>query len=237
MNELEKISHETMVFMRGKYCLDEIGDGKNELKFKQGQKTILTVYIHDDKFTFLVIFGKKERELFDAARNDFSPFILNYYDNSKTFHDGKWMFIDVSTLEQLEEIKKLIQIKKKPNRKLFSKENALYSKCGQRCDLCVHYTGTSQEQRQIMEANLNKMWENTDWSMSCQGCHSENCGCKDCNAKQCISKKNLSNCKDCPEYPCIKATSADYRSMIHTEVHYKDEITWGILPYVPLQYE
>ena len=63
MNELEKISHETMVFMRGKYCLDEIGDGKNELKFKQGQKTILTVYIHDDKFTFLVIFGKKERFL------------------------------------------------------------------------------------------------------------------------------------------------------------------------------
>lgn len=237
MNELEKISHETMVFMRGKYCLDEIGDGKNELKFKQGQKTILTVYIHDDKFTFLVIFGKKERELFDVTRNDFSPFILNYYDNSKTFHDGKWMFIDVSTLEQLEEIKKLIQIKKKPNRKPFSKENALYSKCGQRCDLCVHYEGTSQEQKQLMISNLNKMWENTDWSMSCQGCHSENCGCKDCNAKQCLSKKNLSNCKDCPEYPCIKATSADYRSMIHTEVHYKDEITWGILPYVPLQYE
>ena len=167
----------------------------------------------------------------------FSPFILNYYDNSKTFHDGKWMFIDVSTVEQLEEIKKLIQIKKKPNRKPFSKENALYSKCGQRCDLCVHYTGTSQEQKQLMISNLNKMWENTDWSMSCQGCHSENCGCKDCNAKQCLSKNNLSNCKDCPEYPCIKATSADYRSMIHTEVHYKDEITWGILPYVPLQYE
>lgn len=38
MNILEKISHETMVFMRGKYCLDEIGDGKDELKFKQGQK-------------------------------------------------------------------------------------------------------------------------------------------------------------------------------------------------------
>lgn len=157
MNELEKISHETMVFMRGKYCLDEIGDGKNELKFKQGQKTILTIYIHDDKYTFLVIFGKKEREIFEATRNDFSQFTLNYYDNSKTFHDGKWMFIDVTTLEQLEEIKKLIQIKKKPNRKPFSKENALYSKCGQRCDLCVHYEGTSQEQRQIMEQNLNKM--------------------------------------------------------------------------------
>ena len=30
MNTLEKISHETMVFMRGKYRLDEIGDGKDE---------------------------------------------------------------------------------------------------------------------------------------------------------------------------------------------------------------
>ena len=35
----------------------------------------------------------------------------------------------------------------------------------------------------------------------------------------------------------FKATSADYRSMIHTEIHDADEITWGILPYVPMQYE
>lgn len=59
MNNLEKVSHETMVFMRGKYRLDEIGDGRDELKFKQGQKTILTVYTHEDKFTFLIIFGEK----------------------------------------------------------------------------------------------------------------------------------------------------------------------------------
>lgn len=28
MTILEQVSHETMVFMRGKYRLDEIGDGK-----------------------------------------------------------------------------------------------------------------------------------------------------------------------------------------------------------------
>ncbi|MDE7261513.1 MAG: DUF3788 domain-containing protein, partial [Oscillospiraceae bacterium] len=65
MSQLEKISHETMVFMRGKYCLDEIGDGKDELKFKQGKKTILTIYIREDRFSFLIIFGKKEREQFE----------------------------------------------------------------------------------------------------------------------------------------------------------------------------
>lgn len=71
MTILEQVSHETMVFMRGKYRLDEIGDGKDELKFKQGQKTILTVYTHDDKFTFLIIFGKKERECFEMQKNEF----------------------------------------------------------------------------------------------------------------------------------------------------------------------
>ena len=242
MNTLDKISHETMVFMRGQYRLDEIGDGKNELKFRQGQKTILTVYIHEDRFTFLVIFGKKEREAFEAQQEEFSDFVRGYYDNSKTYHDGKWMYIDVTTLEQLEEVKRLIMIKKKPNRKPFPKENALYSQCGQRCDLCVHYVGTTDEQRAVMIQNLNKMWGDvSDWSMRCGGCYSEDCYCSNdpepCNAKSCAPKKGLSKCKKCSEFPCIKATSADYRSMIHTEVHYADEITWGILPYVPWQYE
>ena len=58
-----------------------------------------------------------------------------------------------------------------------------------------------------------------------------------CNAKNCAPQRGLTECKECSEFPCIKATSADYRSMIHTEVHYADEITWGILPYVPWQYE
>lgn len=239
MTILEQVSHETMKFMRGKYRLDEIGDGKDELKFKQGAKTILTIYIHDDRFTFLIIFGKKEREYFEMHASEFSQYIRNYYDNSKTYHDGKWMFIDVSTLEQLEEVKQMIMIKKKPNRKAFSKENAVYSKCGQRCDLCVHYINTDEAMRAMMEPHLIKMWEITDWSMRCEGCYSDNCYCKDdpCNAKDCAPKRGLAECKECKEFPCVKATSADYRSMIHTEVHYADEITWGILPYVPMQYE
>lgn len=239
MNTLEKVSRETMVFMRGKYRLDEIGDGKDELKFKQGQKTILTIYIHDDRYTFLIIFGKKERECFETQRENFSEYICDCYDSSRTYHDGKWIFIDVVSLEQLSEVKKLIQIKKKPNRKPFPKDNAVYSECGQRCDLCVHYVHTPQEQREIMEPYLEKMWGISDWSMRCEGCYSENCYCKNdpCNAKSCALQKEIRACKKCSEYPCIKATSADYRSQIHAEVHYADEITWGILPYVPMQYE
>ncbi len=47
ITELQKVSRETVKFMCGKYRLDEAGDGKNELKFKQGKRTrtVSTVYL------------------------------------------------------------------------------------------------------------------------------------------------------------------------------------------------
>lgn len=74
------------------------------------------MYIRDDRYAFLIIFGKKERDAFEVCRTEFFRYMLDCYENAGTYHDGKWMFIDVQTPEQLEEVKKLILIKKKPNR-------------------------------------------------------------------------------------------------------------------------
>ena len=38
---LQKVSGETMRFMRSKYALDEVGNGKDELKFRRSGRTIL----------------------------------------------------------------------------------------------------------------------------------------------------------------------------------------------------
>ena len=92
MTELKKVSEETMRFMRGTYALDEVGNGKDELKFRRGGKTILTVYKREDRFDFLVIFGKVEREKFEAEQDSYPQSIRDIYDNSRTYHDGKWMF-------------------------------------------------------------------------------------------------------------------------------------------------
>lgn len=117
MTELERVSHEAMVFMRGKYRLDEVGDGKDELKFRQGKKTILTVYVREDQFDFMIIFGRAERELFESRRDEFPAWVREVYDGARTYHDGKWMMFGVSTVGQLEDIKPLILMKKRPNRK------------------------------------------------------------------------------------------------------------------------
>lgn len=235
---LNKISEETMRFMRGKYRLDELSDGKNELKFRQGKKTILTINIHEDKFTFLVIFGRAEREKFVQERHNFSKYIQDYYDNSKTYHDGKWMFIDVTSLDVLDEIKRLIMIKKKPNRKPFPKENAVYGKCGHRCDLCIHFAGgtISDEFRKELEERLTRVWNITDWSMRCSGCGTSGCHTNDelCDQLKCAKEKGCDTCVACKEYPCSNATAAS--SKIEAKSILADDVTWAILPFVPNQY-
>lgn len=245
MTELEKVGRETAIFMRGKYRLDEVSDSNNELKFKQGKKTILTIYIHEDKFTFLIIFGRVEREMFESVKDEFSQYIQDYYDNSKTHHDGKWMFIDVTTIAVLEEIKKLIMIKKKPNRNPFPKESAVYSRCGMRCDLCVHYSGgtISDEKRDELKKRVDRVYydgNETGYDL-CPGCDQQSVGkpypCMGgdwCETLKCVDKRGLSACIDCPNYQSCRP-AAGYERLEARSISAED-VTWAILPYVPYQY-
>ena len=114
--ELQKVSEETMRFMRGKYALDEV------------------VGKYYDIDCLKLIFGKAEREKFEARRSEFPKMIQDIYDSSQTHYDGKWMLIPVPDLETLEAVKSLILIKKNPNRKPFPKDRAIYSDCGMRCE-------------------------------------------------------------------------------------------------------
>lgn len=239
MTEFEKVKLETVRFLRGKYRLDEVSDGTEQVKFKQGTKTIVTIAIHKDKLNFLIIFGKAEREKFEGEKSEFSQAIRSFYDNSRTYHDGKWMFIDVSTLELLEEIKKLILIKKKPNRKPFLKENAVYGKCGHRCDLCVHYTEIAEEFREMLIPHLASVYGGTDWSMRCTGCDTPGCQCYTsndiCEPLKCLPTKQLTACADCKDYPCERSTVG--YNQLESKNMSADDVTWAVLPYVPHQYE
>ena len=105
-------------FVRVEYEMDELWNGTDNLKFRKSEKTLVSIGINDNKFNALIIFGKAEREKFESVKNNFSPFICGYYDNSRTYHDGKWMFIDIEDETYLNEIIEMIKIKKKPNRKI-----------------------------------------------------------------------------------------------------------------------
>lgn len=243
MKEFEKVKLETVKFMRGKYRLDEMAEkyyGNPCVKFRQNKKTIVSVILHEDHYDFLIILGKAERDKFEAARHEFPEKIQELYDKERTLHDGKWLLISVADLDTLEAVKKLILIKKKPNRKPFPKENAFYGKCGHRCDLCVHYTGITDEFRNMLIPHLVSVYGITDWDMRCTGCDTTGCHCRRegnelCDPLKCLHIKQLKNCFYCAGYPCEKST-VGYKQLEHRNIS-ADDVTWAILPYVPYQYE
>ena len=249
--ELQRVSEETYRFMRGKYALDEV-PGKyydiDCLKFRQGKRTILSINLHEDHYDFQIIFGKAEREKFEARRAEFTRDVQDIYDNSRILPDGKWMLIRVDNMAALENVKKLILIKKNPNRKPFPKEQAVYADCGNRCDLCIHYAGgtISDELREELKVRLTRVFnapgtsvEDGYWGKGmkfCNGCGQGGLSGKhDCVQKKCLADKNIANCIDCGGNPCEKSTLGPILK-IEARSFLADDVTWAILPFVEGQY-
>ena len=196
-------------FIRINYVMDELWDGKEILKFRRGGKTLVTLSIQENRFNVLIIFGKDEREKFDVVRDKFSDYIRNHYDNSRTYHDGKWMFIDVDGSTNVDEIIDLIMIKKKPSRKIENLKNAHLGCCGNRCDQCLlKATNGGSENRVLFTDENYKIYfspdeQKEDYSgVNCGGCYA---GCK---TRDCAKERGYDVCIQCEDYPCEKVLSA-----------------------------
>ena len=121
-------------YIRFYYVMDELWDeGKpthkhyNNLRFRRGGKTLVTLCIREGYFIACIVLGKEEREKFDEQREMFSEITCKVYDETHTYHDGKWIAFDVCDESLIDDIIRLIHLKRKPNRKVLP-ENL--EKCG-----------------------------------------------------------------------------------------------------------
>lgn len=104
------------------YDMDRIwnkgfGDWVYEYKYRRGGKTLCTFYAKQDTANILIILGKSEREKFELQRNNFSEQIVELYDITETYHDGKWLWIPIDEKLSSDDILNMLKIKRKPNRK------------------------------------------------------------------------------------------------------------------------
>ena len=88
-----------------------------EYKFRKSGKTLCAFYFKENMLGFMIVFGKEERTKVEEIRNELSSDILETYDNAQTFRDGKWVMLNITDYSMIENLKKLLFIKKKPNRK------------------------------------------------------------------------------------------------------------------------
>jgi len=91
---------------------------------------------HEDHYDFLIVLVKPKEKVW-SSKAWVPAWDTTAYERERTLHDGKWLLIRVDDLKTLEAVKKLILIKKKPNRKPFPKENAVYGVSSWICDAPV----------------------------------------------------------------------------------------------------
>jgi hypothetical protein len=185
----------------------KLSDYRDELKFRKGGKTLVTLYARDGFFKVVVILGKEERAVYEEKQAGFSDAIRKNYDDTHTYHDGKWLGIDVSDSLLIDDIINLLHIKRKPNRK--EKELSLdgCGRCGNCCGACLLYVKNNENGKQG-----NLLFQEMDWrcyhsegeeqadysGVICPGCASM-CGNK---TVDCLKKKGFATCGECDYRHC-----------------------------------
>ena len=104
-----------------KYNMDQMWNlgGKKwtyEYKYRRGGKTLCALYAKEQTIGFMVILGKDERTKFESMREMFSNAAQKIYDETTTFHDGKWLMFELKDTSLFNDIERLLSIKRKPNR-------------------------------------------------------------------------------------------------------------------------
>jgi len=107
------------------YVMDEVWqEGKpthknyNNLYMRRGGKTLIILGIREGYFIACIVLGKEEREKFDEQRETFGEAVCKIYDETHTYHDGKWLAFGIHDEALIDDLIRLLLIKRKPNRKV-----------------------------------------------------------------------------------------------------------------------
>lgn len=86
-------------------------------KFRKGEKTLCCFCMKKNVLGIVVILGKEERVAFEQSKKLYHEEIIQIYENTKTYHDGKWLLLELENQQWLEDIERLLRMKRKPNRR------------------------------------------------------------------------------------------------------------------------
>ena len=88
-----------------------------EYKYSRGGKTLCALYAKENCIGFMVILGKDERVKFEESRDNYSKEVQQIYDETHTYHDGKWLMFKPNDATLFKDFIALLSIKRKPNKK------------------------------------------------------------------------------------------------------------------------
>lgn len=85
-------------------------------KYRRKCKTLCVLFPETKAFTVLVTLGKKEIEYFEQNFCDFNKDTKEVFAQAHQYHDGKWIYKRVLNQSDVDDVRFLIMIKKKPKK-------------------------------------------------------------------------------------------------------------------------
>ena len=83
-----------------------------DVKYRKGGKTLVSLTPDEGGFTALVVLGEKEAE---AARElELGKRVQGVFDDARQLRDGRWLFVQVESERDVEDIEKLLAVKRRP---------------------------------------------------------------------------------------------------------------------------
>jgi len=83
------------------------------LKYKKGGRSLCTLYPHEGFFTCLVCIGGKETMEAELVLTACNAYTRELYRKTKPFNGTRWLMIDVTSQDILEDVKRLICVRAK----------------------------------------------------------------------------------------------------------------------------
>ena len=86
------------------------------IRYRKSGKTLCSLFPEKGGLTVLIVLGKKESEKALSTRDELNSKIKELLGSTEQLLDGRWLWIRVLTVEDTDDVKKLLQVKRKPKK-------------------------------------------------------------------------------------------------------------------------
>ncbi|MFC5414046.1 DUF3788 domain-containing protein [Dongia soli] len=100
----------------GVFAPDWLYGGKKRgwsLRYKK-TKAFCTLLPEYGRLSVLVVLGRAEREKFEERRYAWRSPLVKLYDDAKTYPDGKWLTVEISSADDRHDVTELLTMKRPP---------------------------------------------------------------------------------------------------------------------------
>ena len=85
------------------------------LRYKKS-KSFCTLIPQKNCFLLLIVFGADERSKMETLRHELSGRTRKSYDEATTYHDGKWLLLNVDDEDVVIDVERLLAVKRRPKK-------------------------------------------------------------------------------------------------------------------------